>query len=205
MVHARDSVSTTWSHTVSRGCTLVVGLRWMQTEASGSSLTRSVAWNGKPMDNWFGPMGLDNAELTDRNAMFLQFFGLISPQDGPGTITVTVAGRASDINVGGCSLSYAGVRGWGIWSGMFDNSAGTTFMEQVVTSRPNERVLQPNDMVVQMFTSPGKIYTYTQTLRHEGNGFVVGDAPGAKTVPFRASRANLGNYYAGLALRLLCE
>ena len=61
-----------------------------------------------------------------------------------------------------------------------------------------------NEMIVQMFTTAsGAITGYSQTLRFDdgANGFVIGDAPGAASVAFTASRAN-GVDYAGLAVRL---
>lgn len=209
-VDGRDGASTTWSHTVARDSTLVVGLRWVQSSASGPSPTRSVSWNGQAMD----PIGVygsvDNGEITDANGIYLEFFGLLRPQAGPGTIIASVTRRADYILVDGCAVSYARVGAWGITSAIAvggANDHGGTVMKQEVTSKPNERVIGPNDRVVHMFTtgSPGTIYTdgYSQTLRHVGRGFAVGDAPGAKEVSFRASRGSVGTYYAGLALRLL--
>jgi hypothetical protein len=179
-VSAKSSVSTAWNHTVSRDCTLVVGLRWIQTGGSGGAPTRSVAWNKKSMDP-LGIQALDNVEVTAANGIYLEFFGLGSPPDGPGTISVTAARPgATDITVEGCSVSYAGASAWGPRSGMVDKTDNIAMRHDVSSS--------PNEMVVHMFTTAsGPIHNPNQTVRHVGVGFVVGDAPGANKVSFTAA------------------
>lgn len=197
-----NSATTTWSHTASGDFSaIVVGLWWAHTgffSPSGTP-TRTATYGGTPMTS-LGVVGLNNAALTDINGTFMyhEFFGLLNPPTGAQSVSLSVDRAGASITIEGCSVSYIAVSAFGSVSPDSGTEAGTS-LAQTVSSAVNE-------MVVQMFTTAsGAITNYNQTLRFDGVtngiGFVIGDAPGAASVPFTASRAD-GVDYAGLAVRL---
>jgi hypothetical protein len=191
-----NSASTTWPHTASGNSrAVVVGLRWAHIAGSGVP-TRTVTYGGTAMTS-LGVVGLNNAVLSALNGIYHEFFGLLNPPTGVQTVSLTVARTgALSINIEGCSVSYAGVSEFVSVPPVAGTEAGTS-LSQTVSSAVNE-------MVVQMFTTEsGAITGYNQTLRFDGgaSGPVIGDAQGAASVSFTASRAT-GVDYAGLAVRL---
>lgn len=196
------SASTTWSHTASGDLrAVIVGLRWADNGLAtpGATPTRTANYGGTAMTS-LGVLGLNNAALTDfGNAVYQEFFGLLDPPTGAQTISVTVNRPGIEtVTIAGCSASYTGVTGFGAVTSVFGTEAGTS-LAQTVNSAVNE-------MVVQMFsTATGTVTGYNQTVRFDGSangiGFVIGDAPGAPSVSFTASRAG-GVDYAGQAVRL---
>jgi hypothetical protein len=187
--------TTTWPHTASGNSRVVlVGLRWSQTGGLGTP-TRTVTYGPTAMES-LGVRGLNDAALTAFSGVYQEFFGLREPPTGAQTVSVTVARGGSAIEIAGCSVSYVEVSAFGSVSSVFGTEAGTS-LSQTVNSTVNE-------MVVQMFaTASGSITNYSQSPRFSdpANAFVIGDARGATSVPFTASRAN-GVDYAGLAVRL---
>jgi hypothetical protein len=191
-----NSVTITWSHTASGDSrAVVVGLRWAHTAGVGSP-TRTVTYGVTPMTS-IGVIGLNNAAITALNGTYHEFFGLLAPPTGVQTVSLTVSRTgALSVAVTGSSVSYVEVSAFGSVASVAGTEAGTA-LSQTVSSAVHE-------MVVQMFsTASGAIGGYDQTLRFDdgANGFVIGDARGAASVPFIASRAN-GVDYAGLAVRL---
>ncbi|BBY43568.1 fibronectin type III domain-containing protein [Mycolicibacterium celeriflavum] len=198
------NVTTTWSHTASGDSSaVVVGLRWSHTGGffppSGTP-TRTATYGGTLMTS-LGVVGLNNAALTDINGTFVyhEFFGLLSPPTGEQPVSISVARPgAGSITVEGCSASYSAVSAFGSISANFGTEPGTSLSQNVISAM--------SERVVQMFTTAsGPITNYNQTLRFggvaNGIGFVIGDAPGAASVPFTATRADSVDY-AGLAVRL---
>lgn len=198
------AATATWSHTASADANaVVVGMRWAHRGTfltpSGTP-TRTATYGGDPMTS-LGVVGLNNAALTESNGTFIyqEFFGLLNPPTDTQTVEVTVErpGVAS-VTVEATSLSYRAVSAFGSVSAVAGTEAGTSLSQTVVSA--------PNEMVVQMFTAASSPVTnYSQTMRFvgmaNGIGFVIGDAPGAQSVPVTALRAT-GVDYAGLALRL---
>lgn len=203
-VSGTASASATWSHTASDDSSaVVVGLQWAHRGGflppSGTP-TRTATFGGTPMTS-LGAVGLNNVPLTSINGTFVfhELFGLLNPPTGPQTVSLSV-GRpgAAEINVQACSLSYTAVSAFGSVSTDFGTEAGTSLSQDVIAA--------VNEVVVQMFTTDsGPITGYSQTLRVDGVAddfaFVTGDAPGAASVPFTATRVG-GVDYAGLAVRL---
>lgn len=197
------SATTAWSHTASADAdAVVVGLRWTQTVffAPSGTPTRTARYGGNPMTS-LGVVGLNNAALTDVNGTFVyqEFFGLLDPPIGAQTVELSVErAGAGSVTVEGCSVSYIAVSAFGSVSAVSGTEAGTSLAQTVVSA--------VNEIIVHMFTvASGPITNYTATLRFAGNangiGFVIGDAPGAPSVPITALRAE-GVDYAGLAVRL---
>jgi hypothetical protein len=189
------NASATWSHTASGNSqAVVVGLRWSQTGGLGNA-TRTVTYGGTTMQS-LGVVGLAGEATNAVAAVFVEFFGVRNPASGAQTISVTVARGASSVSLEACSISYAQVSGFGPPTTPVSGTEAGTSMTQPVSSAANE-------MVVQMFgTASGAITGYSQTPRFtSANGLLVGDAPGAATISFTASRAS-GADYAGVAVRL---
>jgi hypothetical protein len=202
-VAANTKAITTWSHTASADASFViVALRWQHNGSPFSAAgtpTRTATYGGTPMTS-LGVIGLNNAALTDINGTFTyhEFFGLLAPPTGPQTVSLSVERADAVVTVDGCSVSYVRVSNFGSVSSVYGTEPGTS-LAQTVSSATNE-------MVVQMFnTATGTISGYNQASRYDdqanGVGFVVGDAPGASSVPFAANRADATDY-AGLAVRL---
>jgi hypothetical protein len=191
--------STSWLHTPSgTPGAVVVGLRWAHNGPllGAAKPTRTVTYGGTTMTS-LGVIGLNDATLTAINGTYHELFGLLNPLTGAQTVAVSVSRpNANSIDIEGCSVSYAGVSAFAPVPSVFGTEAGT-LLSQTVSSAAHE-------MVVQMFTtSSGPITGYNKTLRFDGgpNGPVIGDAQGAASVQFTASRANSVDY-AGVAVRL---
>jgi hypothetical protein len=191
-----NTATATWSHTAVGGpnAAVVVGLRWTDNIGFGTP-TRTVTYGGTPMAS-LGVIGLNNAALTAPIGGYQEFFGLLDPPAGVQTVSVTVSRNAAlSVAVTASSVSYLEVSAFGPAASVAGSGAGTS-LSQTVSSAVNE-------MVVQMFGASGAIGSYNETVRFndEANGFVIGDAPGAASVSFAATRA-AGVDYAGSALRL---
>jgi hypothetical protein len=195
------NATTSWSHTASGDFrAVVVGLRWAHSAfVPNVTPTRAATYGGVPMES-LGVIGLNNAQLTGTNGTYHEFFGLPDPPAGAQTVSVSVDRTgATSLNIEGCSVSYTQVSALDSPASSVAGTEAGTSLSQMVTSAVNE-------MVVQMFTAAsGPINGYSQRPRYTGTangiGFVIGDAPGAPSVLFTATRAD-GADYAGLAVRL---
>jgi hypothetical protein len=192
-----NNVSTTWSHSASGDSRAVlVGLRWTQNGGFGAEPTRAVTYGGIPMTS-LGVKGLNNALTTAPGGTYVELFGLRNPPGGSQTVSVTVSRQfATGISLAGSSVSYVRVDDFVSVPGSAGTGAGTSLTQTVGSAE--------REMVVQMFiTASGTITGYMPTLRYDGgaNSYVMGDARGAASVPFSASRV-AGVNYAGLAVRL---
>jgi hypothetical protein len=199
-----EAATASWSHTTSAEATaVVVGLRWSHAGnfASGNGTpTRTVTYGGSAMAS-LGVIGLNGAPLANFNGTFVfhEFFGLIAPPAGPQTVTATVARNNTTINLEGNSVSYRTVSAFGPVTPVAGSEAGTALTQNVNAAE--------YEAVVQMFTTrSGGITGYNQTVRYDssstGIDLVIGEAAGAITVAFTATRST-GVDYAGLAVRLL--
>jgi hypothetical protein len=147
-----------------------------------------------------GVIGLNNTQLSSLNGTYHEFFGLLNPPAGPQTVSLSVDRPGStSVSIEGCSVSYTQVSAFVSPASSVAGTETGTGLLQTITSAVNE-------MIVQMFTAAsGQINGYSQRPRYTGTanniGFVIGDAPGAPTVQFTASRAD-GADYAALAVRL---
>ena len=186
--------STAWSHTVSgNAVAVIVGVRWSQATSVGTPV-RAVAYGATPMQS-LGVRGLNDQAINAVSGVYEELFGLRNPPSGAQTISVTIERPLSNLSLEACSVSYAQVSAFGPVSSVFGTEAGTS-LTQTVNSATNE-------MVVQMFaTASGSITGYSQSPRYaSANGLLIGDAPGAASVSFTATRAASVDY-AGLAVRL---
>jgi hypothetical protein len=190
------TATATWSHTAVGGSTaaVVVGVQWTHNIGFGAP-TRTATYGGTAMAS-LGVIGLNNTPLNALTGSYQEFFGLLDPPAGAQTVSVTVSRNgAISVAVAASSVSYLEVSAFGPAASVAGSEAGTS-LSQTVNSAVNE-------MVVHMFSASGVIGSYNQMVRFndEANGFVIGDAPGAASVSFTATRAS-GVDYAGSALRL---
>jgi hypothetical protein len=195
------NASTTWPHTASGDSrAVVVGMRWAHNSVLPNvTPTRAATYGGVSMQS-LGVIGLNNTQLSSLNGTYHEFFGLLNPPAGPQTVSLSVDRPGStSVSIEGCSVSYTQVSAFVSPASSVAGTETGTGLLQTITSAVNE-------MIVQMFTAAsGQINGYSQRPRYTGTanniGFVIGDAPGAPTVQFTASRAD-GADYAALAVRL---
>ncbi len=199
-----NSITTSWSHTASGSDRVVIlMLTVLQTSAIYTSHTRTITYGGVAMASLGGIHENNNSASA-----WIEYFYLFNPATGSQTVSVTVARASTTYNrMNAAIFSYTGCKSVSTLSSAA-GTGGTTALSQTITSALSERVVQ-TFMVYSAFQS-GSISAYNQSSRYSlaasggnnDNAVVVGDAAGAPSVTFTASKIISGGDYAQIAVRL---
>lgn len=180
--------STSWSHTATGTDRVVlVVLTVDQTTGVYTSHTRAVTYGGNAMTS-LGAVHLNN----DPDSPWVEIFGLVNPPTGAQTVAVTITGSGQSYALKGNSISYTGAGSFGTPTTVYGTEVGTA-MALAVASATN-RMAHTAFMVasgsVSAFSGTSRLTTGTVP------GITSGDAAGASTVNFTATRSADVDYAA---------
>ncbi len=162
------------------------------------TITLAVTCGGIDMEPVGGPSMGNAVALNASNASFLQFFVLLGAPAGEQDVVVSwTATGTTDPHMSAVAATYTGVQSFTAQVSHGGTESGTA-LEQVVISAPGRLVIQA---FVHEPLSGSAITGYNQTQRAALNGgsnaqAVVGDALGASTVTFAATRTSGADYSA---------
>lgn len=198
------SITATWSHTASGPNRIViVVIAALQLNQVYTTHTRTVTYGGFPMQS------LGGVHYANNDDGWIEFFYLLNPPTGSQTVSATVAYPSKSYpRLQGASLSYKNCRGVGTLEIGYGNEAGTG-LSQTITSRTGERIVQAFETYKAFQSGPISNYSQAQRASLPASGgnaddaIIVGDAAGAPSVTFTATRLSDGQSYGEAAIRLL--